>query len=36
MHLLMIGLIIFLAVHSISILVEDRRDQMVEKMGEWP
>jgi uncharacterized membrane protein len=35
MHLLVIGLILFLAVHSISIVGENWRDQKVEKLGEW-
>jgi len=36
MLLLTIGLILFLAIHSVSIIGEGWRDQMVEKLGEWP
>jgi len=34
MNLLLLGLLIFLAVHSISILAETRRDRMVANLGE--
>jgi uncharacterized membrane protein len=36
MGVLLLGLAIFFAVHSISIVNEPWRDRMVAKMGEWP
>lgn len=36
MGVLLLGLIIFFAVHSVSIVNEPWRDRMVTKMGEWP
>ena len=36
MSVLLLGLIIFFAVHSVSIVNEPWRDRMVTKMGEWP
>jgi uncharacterized membrane protein len=35
MNLLVLGLLIFLAAHAISIVAENWRDGMVEKLGEW-
>jgi len=32
----LIGLFLFLGIHSVSIVNEPWRDQMVKKMGEWP
>lgn len=36
MNLLIIGLIIFFAVHSISIVNDAWRNRMVDRIGEWP
>ena len=36
MGILILGLIIFFAVHSVSIVNEPWRDRMVAKIGEWP
>lgn len=36
MSILIAGLVIFFAVHSVSIFNEPWRDSMVEKLGEWP
>lgn len=36
MGILILGLVIFFAVHSASIVNEPWRDRMVAKMGEWP
>lgn len=36
MAVLLLGLVIFLGVHSVSIVNEPWRDRMVARMGEWP
>ena len=36
MSILMAGLVVFFAVHSVSIFNEPWRDRMVAKLGEWP
>lgn len=36
MSVLVLGLVLFLAVHSLSIVNEPWRNRMVAKMGEWP
>jgi uncharacterized membrane protein len=36
MSVLLLGLIIFFAVHSVSIVSDPWRDRMVAKVGEWP
>ena len=36
MSVLLLGLIIFLGVHSVSIVNEPWRDRMVARLGEWP
>ena len=36
MGVLLLGFVIFFAVHSVSIVNEPWRDRMVAKMGEWP
>ena len=36
MSILLIGLVIFFAVHSVSIVNEPWRDRMVAKIGQWP
>ena len=34
--ILLLGLVIFFAVHSVSLINASWRDRMVDKMGEWP
>jgi uncharacterized membrane protein len=36
MGIFLLGLLIFLGIHSISIVNESWRDRMVDKIGEWP
>jgi len=36
MNLLLLGLLIFFAAHAVSIVGENWRDTMVERLGEWP
>ena len=36
MTLLIVGLVIFFAVHAVSIVNESWRDRMAERLGEWP
>lgn len=36
MNVLLLGLVLFFGMHSVSIVIDPWRDRMVAKMGEWP
>lgn len=36
MGVLLLGLVLFFGMHSVSIVMDPWRDRMVAKMGEWP